>query len=100
MKDEFLMNTTNTHPLANAVVWTVTNDLNLLPQNTIPAPAPDLRASLDCKHQQDDEGYEHQEAKDNSYGLQESHDIFSGLKLHPLPWIVNKRIRGRSEGGS
>lgn len=63
---------THTHPLPNAVMMNVTEDLHFLPENTVLAPAPDLGASLDCKHQQDDEGNTHQESQDNSNGLQEA----------------------------
>lgn len=61
-----------THPLPNAVVWTIIDDLHFLPENTVPAPASDLGAGLDCKHQQDDEGNKYQESKDNGDGLQEA----------------------------
>ena len=67
----------HTHPLPNAVVQTIIDHLHFLPENAIRAPAPDHGASLDCKHQQDDETNKHQEAQDDSYGLQEEQDLMS-----------------------
>lgn len=64
-----------THPLSNAV--TIVDNLYLLPQNTVSAPASDAGACLNSKHQKNDEGYKHQEAKDDCYGLQRTEDQLS-----------------------
>lgn len=56
------------HPFSDAGVTTV-QDLHLLPQNALGAPAPHLVPSFHSEHQQDDEADGHQEAEDNSYGL-------------------------------
>lgn len=40
----------STHPFPDAGVWTVTDHLHFLPQNAVPAPAPDGAAGLDRKH--------------------------------------------------
>lgn len=53
------------------------DDLHFLPENAVPAPVPDLSASLDSIHQQDDEANEHQEAEDNGYSLQDRQDSTS-----------------------
>ncbi|TNN38298.1 hypothetical protein EYF80_051535 [Liparis tanakae] len=45
-------------------------DFSPFRQDAVAAPAPDVVASLDGKHQQDDEGHEHQEAQDDGYGLE------------------------------
>lgn len=63
----------NTHPLSYAGVATIDN-LHFLPENAVGAPAPDLWASLDGKHQQNDEGNKHQDAQDDSYGLQDAQE--------------------------
>lgn len=59
----------STHPLAHAVARAVADDLDLLPEDAVLAPAPDLGAGLDCKDQQDDEAHEDQEAQDDGDGL-------------------------------
>lgn len=66
---------TQTHPLPNAVVVTNIDNLDFLPENAFRAPAPDLLASLDRKHEQDDEGNKHQKAHNHSDGLQEPQPI-------------------------
>lgn len=68
---------THTHPLSDTVTWTIMDDLDFLPENAVLAPVPDLGTSLDCKHQQDDEGNKHQEAQDNCYCLQEPQNATS-----------------------
>lgn len=65
-----LPETRPTHPLAHAVARAVADDLDLFPEDALLAPAPDLGAGLDGKHQQDDEAHKDQEAQDDGDGLQ------------------------------
>ena len=60
------------------MIQRITDDLHFLPENAVSAPAPDFATSLHCKHEQDDEADKHQEAKDDSYGLQEGQHSTSG----------------------
>lgn len=77
-----IQQTLYTHPFTDAIVPPVVDDLNLLPEDAVAAPASDVVTSLYSKYQQDNEGNKHQEAQDDCNGLQETHDSANSCEKH------------------